>query len=73
MKDWAPKIQIRAQNHKKLLNSGPKIAFRVPKSDKFKGFGPENSISGSESVPKLATILEETQEDLHTEAGESSV
>ena len=35
VKDWAPKIQFRAQNQKKRLNSGTKIGFRVPNRTKI--------------------------------------
>ena len=57
---------------RKLTEFGPKIAFRVPnqpKSDKFKEFGPETQFRGP-NQSQNCTILEETQEDLHTETGE---
>ena len=41
----------------------------TPKSDKFREIRTENSISGSESVPKLPTIVEESEEEFQSQAG----
>ena len=59
-----PKSQNSTEFGSENCISGPESAQNPTN---LREFGPENS----ESVPKLATILEETQEELHTEAGDS--